>query len=146
MQIVDVLGDHGRDLAGTIERGKRAVTASGPGGRKRRLHGKAPPPRFIARLLACDELVERDRPVARPQSARRAEIGNAAFGRDAGAGEGNDDGRRGDHLAEALNAALKILGDHGLAIMAWRSRLGDQGLAIKAWRSWTKHPNVLTAV
>ena len=109
MQIVDVLGDDGRDLAGAIERGERAVAASGPGGRECRLHGKAPPPGFVARVLACHELVERDRPVAGPQSARRAEVGNAAFGRDAGAGERNDDGRRGDHLAEPFHAALQDL-------------------------------------
>src|SRR5579871_2502657 len=113
MQIVDVLGDDSRDLACTIERSERAMSASGPGGSKCRLHGKPPPPGFVARLLVSYELVERDRPVARPQSARRAEIGNAAFGRDAGAGKGHDDGGRGDHLTEALDAALKIPGDHG---------------------------------
>ena len=59
------------------------------------LHGEAPPPGFVAHLLARQEFVERDRPVLGPDPAGRTEIRNAAFGRDAGAGE------RQDHLGAA---------------------------------------------
>ena len=108
MQIVDVLGDDGRNFAGLVQRSERAVTASRPRRGERRLHRKAPPPRLVPGTRAGDEFVERDRAVARPQSAGRAEIGNSAFGRNAGAGEGNDGGRLGDHVAELFHAAAKI--------------------------------------
>ena len=80
MQIVDVLGDDGGDFAGLVERGQRAMTASRLRRGEGRLHRKAAPPCLVACIRAGDEFVERDRPVAGPQSARRAEIGNAAFG------------------------------------------------------------------
>ena len=102
MQIVDVLGDDRGDLAGLVERGQRPVPAAGLRRGKGRLHRKAPPPGFVPRLGTCDEFVERDRAIAGPQPARRAEVGNTAFGRNAGAGEGNDTGCLGDHVAEAL--------------------------------------------
>src|SRR5260370_17608573 len=78
MQIVDVLGDDGRNLAGLVERGERAVAASRPRRGECRLHRKAPPPRLISRVLAGDEFIEVDRTLAGPQSARRPEIGNTA--------------------------------------------------------------------
>ena len=114
MQVVDVLGDYGGNLARPVERGQGTVTAAGFGRRKSRLHRKAPPPGFVAGILAGDEFIERDRPVAAPQPARRTEVGNAAFGRNAGAGEGNDAGGFGDHVAELFHAAAKIRCDHGL--------------------------------
>ena len=79
MQIVDVLGDDGGNLAGLVERGKRAVTASRLGSGKGRLHRKAPPPCFVARILAGNEFIKWNRAVAGPQSAGRAEIGNSAW-------------------------------------------------------------------
>jgi hypothetical protein len=113
MQIVDVLGDDGGDLAGPVERGKRAVAASRPRRGKGRFHRKAPPPCLIPGIGTGDELIERDRAVAGPQSAGRAEVGNPAFGRNAGAGEGNDGRGLGDHVAELFHAAAKIRCDHG---------------------------------
>src|ERR1700738_2471920 len=86
MQIVDVLGDHGGDLAGPVERSQCAVAAPWLRRGEYRLHRKAPPPCLVAGVLAGNEFIERDRAVAGPQSARRAEIGNAAFCRDAGTG------------------------------------------------------------
>ena len=80
MQIVDILGDDGGDLAGLVERGERAMTASRLRRGKSRLHRKAPPPCLVPGVRTGDEFIERDRPVAGPQAARRAEIGNAAFG------------------------------------------------------------------
>src|SRR6266849_2276451 len=112
MQIVDVLGDDGGNLAGLVERSERAVAAPRLCCGKCRLHRKAPPPSFLPGVRACDEFIERDRTVAGPQSAGRAEIGNTAFRRNAGTGEGNDGGRLGDHVAELFNAAAKIGSDH----------------------------------
>ena len=80
--------------------------------REGRLHRKAPPPGFRPRLRACDEFVERDRAVARPQASRRAEIRNPAFGRNAGAGEGDDGGGGCDHVAEPFHAAAKVCCNH----------------------------------
>ena len=70
-------------------RGSRVRDDRGPAGRgrTRRSMANAPPPGLVARLLARQELVERNRPVLGPDAARRTKIGNAAFGRDAGAGE-----------------------------------------------------------
>jgi hypothetical protein len=69
VQIVDVLGDDGGNFAGPVQRGERAVTASGLGCGKCRLHRKSPPPGFRPRIGAGDEFIERDRAVAGPQSA-----------------------------------------------------------------------------
>src|ERR1700724_545420 len=55
MQVVDVLGDDGRDLASLIERGERAVAAPRLGRREGRFHRKAPPPGFGPRFRTGDE-------------------------------------------------------------------------------------------
>jgi len=108
MQVVDVLGHDGGNFARFVERRQRAMTSARPGRGKGRLHGKTAPPCFVAGVLAGDEFIVGDRPVAGPQSAGRAEIGNAGFGGDAGAGERNNDFRLGDHVAELFHAAAKI--------------------------------------
>ena len=108
MQVVDVLGHDGGNLARLIKRRQRAMTAARLGRGEGRLHRKPPPPCFVAGVLAGDEFVVGDRPVAGPQSAGRAEIGNAGFGGDTGAGKGNNDFRLGDHVAELFHAAAKI--------------------------------------
>src|SRR5580700_9796385 len=79
---------------------------------ERRLHGKAPPPRFVPRRPAGDELIKRNRPVAGPQPARRAEVGNAALGRNPRAGKRNDNVGFGDHLAEPLHATPDVRSNH----------------------------------
>jgi len=81
-----------------------------------RFHRKAAAPGFVPRISARDEFIERDRAVAGPQSARRTKIGNAAFGRNAGASEGQNGGGLGDHVAELFHAAAKIRCDHGETI------------------------------
>src|SRR5439155_899038 len=87
MQIVDVLRHYAGRLAGAIEAGQRQMAATRERRGKMLLHGEAAPPGLVARLLAREEFVERDRPVLGPDPARRAEVRNAAFGRNAGAGE-----------------------------------------------------------
>ena len=66
MQIVDVLRDDRRHLAGAIEAGERPMAPARLGVAELVVHGEAPPPGFVARLLARQELVERDRPVLGP--------------------------------------------------------------------------------
>src|SRR5205085_9465818 len=68
MQIVDILGDDGRNLAGPVQRSQRAMTASRPRLRKHRLHGETPPPRLCPGIRTGHEFVERDRAVTGPQS------------------------------------------------------------------------------
>ena len=60
MQIVDALRDQRRHLAGAIEAGERVVAA--PGLRRRQLlvHGEASPPEFVARVLACRGIRQRE--------------------------------------------------------------------------------------
>src|SRR4030081_4012469 len=57
MQIVDVLGDDSGGLAGPVERGERAVTASRPRRGECRLHRQAPSPCLIPGLGARDEFI-----------------------------------------------------------------------------------------
>src|SRR5438045_3937941 len=64
VQIVDVLGDDGGNLAGPIERCERAMAASRLCRRKSRLHRKAPSPCLLPGLGAGDEFVERDWTIA----------------------------------------------------------------------------------
>src|SRR5580692_1917624 len=84
MEIIDVLGDDGGNLAGSVKARQRPVAPPRPGIAELVGHGKTPPPGFVARLLAPEELVERDRLVLGPKAPGRTEIGDAAFGRNAG--------------------------------------------------------------
>jgi hypothetical protein len=68
VQVVDVLGDDGGHLAGAIEARQRPVSAARPGIAELVGHGEAAAPGFVARLLAGQELVERDRLVLGPQA------------------------------------------------------------------------------
>src|SRR4051812_20695261 len=108
VQIVDVLRDDGRDLARLIERRQRPVAAARPRRGKGGLHGESAAPCLVAGLLTGDKFVVADRPVAGPYTAWRAEVGNPAFGRDAGAGEWNDNLCGGNQVAKTFDAAVKI--------------------------------------
>src|SRR5947208_4298637 len=92
MQIVDVLGDDGGNLSRSVERGQRAVAASRLGCGECRFHREAPPPCLLPDLRTGDKFIEWNRTVAGPQSAGRAEIGNAAFSRNPRAREWNNGG------------------------------------------------------
>src|SRR5215471_16231084 len=117
MQIVDILRNHARRLAGAVETRERKVSATGLGGGKLRLHGKAPPPSFVAHRLAREELVERDRLILRPEPAGGAAIGNAALGGNAGSGERRDDARARPQLLQFVDTGLQLRRDH-----VWFSR------------------------
>jgi len=112
MQVVDILRDHRRRLAGAVEARKREVSAPGLRRGKVRIHGETPPPGLVSHLLAGKELVERDRPVLGPESARRTEVGDAALGRNASAGEGNDDAGAIHQLLQVIDGGLQIRRDH----------------------------------
>src|SRR5712671_7815589 len=107
MQVVDVLRDYSGRLTGTVEAREREVAAARPCGGELRVHGKASPPRLVAHLLAREEVVELDRPVVRPEPAGRAEIGNAAFGGNPGAGERSDHVRALHQVLQFVDGALQ---------------------------------------
>src|SRR4029077_5106388 len=91
MQVVDILGDDGGHLTGAVKARQRPVSAARPGIAELVGPGEAAAPGFVARLLARQELVEWDRLVLGPQPPGRAEIGNAAFGRNTGPGKWDND-------------------------------------------------------
>ncbi len=113
VQVVDVLRDHARHLAGAVEARQRAVAAAGLGAAELIHHGEAAPPGFVAGLLAGQKFVELDRPVLGPQAAGRAEVRDAALGRDAGAGEWHDGAGLVYHLAEPRDRGGEIGSDLG---------------------------------
>ena len=89
VQLVDVLGDERMQLAALLERHQRAVAGVRRRAPGRRIEARAP--RGLAHLRLGEVVLDRrlllGRRVPRPHAARAAEIGNARFGRDAGAGE-----------------------------------------------------------
>src|SRR5579864_7582833 len=111
MQIVNVLGDDRRYLAGTVERGERPMTATRFCGGEGGFHGKATAPGLIASFGACDKLVKGNWPVAGPYSAWRTKIRDATLCGDPGASKGNDDRRRSNHVAEPFHGAADVRGN-----------------------------------
>src|SRR5262249_62327179 len=112
MQVVDVLRDHARCLADAVKAGEREMTATGLGGGKLRLHGKASAPSLVAHVLACEELFEWDRSVFCPEPAGRTEIRDAALGGNSGSGKGGDNPRALDELLQFVDCGLQIRRDH----------------------------------
>jgi hypothetical protein len=115
MQVVDVLSHHARRLACAIERGQRLVAAAGPGATELVLHGEAPPPGFVARLLAGEEIRKVDRPHPGPDAAGGAKIRDAAFGRDARTGKRHDDAGLVHKRAQAVNGGRNVGRDHAMS-------------------------------
>ena len=99
MEVVDILGDDRTHLAGAIKASESEMPAAGLCLRELLLHGKAPAPSLVTHLLARQKLVERDRPVLRPQSARGTKVWNSALGRNPRAGEGQHHLRAFDKIA-----------------------------------------------
>src|ERR1700687_6114604 len=112
MQIINVLRDHRRRLAGTVEARERKVSAAGPGGRKLRIHDEAPSPGFVAHVLTRKELIERNRLILCPESPRRTEVRNATLGGNSGPGERRDHPRRVDALLQLVDCGLQIRTDN----------------------------------
>src|ERR1700730_18330044 len=90
MQVVNVLGHNSSDLAGAIKARQREVPATRLGVAKLILHGKSSAPSLIAEILTGQEIAKRDRLIASPQTTRRAEIGDARLGGNAGPGKRED--------------------------------------------------------
>src|SRR5262244_3042109 len=151
MQIVDVLRDHGRRLAGAVEAGKRKVPATGPGGGKLRVHGKAPAPSFVAHLLAREELVERDRLILGPEPAGRAEIGNATLGGNSRSSERGDDARALHQLLQFVDSGLQVRRDHVCFVRSFSwprrrtKRWWRRASAPAATPRWSNSPTIGTA-
>ena len=112
MQIVDVLRDHARHFAGTVEACQRQMAAAG----LRAAEMFAPSRTDAARLHRASpgwqRIHRRESAVPGPQPTGRAKIRNAAFGRDAGAGEWNNDLGGSHQFSELCNPGAKIGGDH----------------------------------
>src|SRR6267378_3845944 len=92
MQIVDVLGDDSRNLPGLVERGQRLVAAAGFCTAELLFHDESPPPAFVPRLLARQEV--------------------AALDRNAGAGKRHHRAGLLDHVTQLTDTGLKIGRDH----------------------------------
>src|SRR6202451_1444671 len=112
MEIVDVLGNDGGHLAGAIETRQRPVAPPRPGIAELIGHGEAAPPGFVARFLAGQELIERDRLFFWPKAPRRAVIGDAAFGRNASPGEWDNDPSLVDQVRQLGLGGVEIGCDH----------------------------------
>src|SRR5262249_21876582 len=105
-------GDHARNLASTIEARQGQVSAAGLRAAELLLHREPPPPGFAAHLRAGEEVAEVDRPHLGPDPIRRTKVGNAALGRNPGAGERNDRARPLEQLGQAVDRGLKIGRNH----------------------------------
>ena len=80
VQVVDILSHDAGRLAAPVKAGERAVSAPGFRPTELFLHGEAPPPGLIARLLAGDKIRKVDRAHLGPDAARRTKIWNTTLG------------------------------------------------------------------
>ena len=87
MQVVDVLRDDCARLAGSDQLRDRVVAAVRLRADPAVAIVEAAAPGLAPLLLGSDEFLEVDRLHPRPDAAGAAEVGNAALGADAGAGE-----------------------------------------------------------
>ena len=107
MQPVDVLGDDRRRRAAADQFRDGAMAAIGRGGAKGLLHRKAAPPGFAPRLLRGEKIGEIDRRHPGPDAAGAAEIGDARFGADAGAGKDDGTARPAINAGELGDVAIE---------------------------------------
>ncbi len=128
MQPVDVLGDDRADFAAANQFGDRTMTAVGGSAAKNLLHRKAAPPGFAPRLFRGEKIGKIDRRHAGPDAARAAEIGNAGFSADAGAGKDHGAARLFDQSGEFGD--LRII-EHGPIVAnrhpSAKCRVGSRG-------------------
>ncbi len=90
MEAIDVLRDNAADAAGGFPLGKCEVANVRLGGRELGVHFALLAPVLVAAVGTFHEFVEVDGAILRPDATGRAEVGDAALGADARAGE--DDG------------------------------------------------------
>ena len=123
MQVVDVLRDDVAELALSREPEQGTVAAARSGAADRVMNMEVAPPCGQAHFGGVQEVGEPDGLVFRPHAARRPEIGNPAFGRDAGAGEADDPLRRGHQRLQLTQATLVGFHDDPVSLLAkgmWR--------------------------
>ena len=120
MEIIDVLGDDSGTLPGLVERSERPVATAGFCTAELLFHREPPAPAFVPRLLARQKVAKLDRSHLGPDAARRSEVGDAALGRDAGAGERHDGARLLDHFPELADTGLEFGCDHRLSLPSRR--------------------------
>src|SRR5688572_8441797 len=106
MQPVDILGDDMADMAATHELGDRHMPPAGLDAAELLADRENAPPSFQALFFRAQEFVESDWLVLRPEATWRAEIGDAAFGRDACARERNRTPRALDHRRQFFYVSL----------------------------------------
>src|ERR1700738_3614581 len=117
MKVVDVLRDYGGGFPRAIKACQRKMTTAWLRGGKLRVHCEAPSPRFVAHFPARKKVLERNRLVLGPEPTRRAKIGNAALGGNAGTGERRDHPCRFDQPNELVNGTLQVLRDHVCSLL-----------------------------
>ena len=122
VQSVDVLRDDAADAAGRFPMGKHAVAGVGLGRAELAVHLGFLPPVFVPGVGAFEELVEKDRAIPGPHAARRAEVGDAALGADAGAGQDDGRSRRGQPMGDALDIRPNMRHERELTTEARRPR------------------------
>jgi hypothetical protein len=123
VQPVDVLGDDRGGAAGTDQFGAGAVAAVGGGLSKCVLHVETPFPGFPAGFVGAHEVAEIDRGVLGPDAAGGAEVGNAGFGADPGAGEQDDAIGGVDQAGEFFQVVVGVPWHDGVpwgGVWAWR--------------------------
>ena len=109
VQVVDVLGDHARDLAEPDQLGDRPVPAVGRGARDVPVDQQLAPPGLDTCLLGGEEVLVIDRRGLRSDAGRAAEVRDARLGRYTGAGKDDSPARVRDRPGEALDIGLRAL-------------------------------------
>ena len=109
VQVVDVLGDHARDLADPDQLGDRSVPAVGRGADDVPVDQQLAPPGLDTRLFGGEKLLVIDRRGLRPDAGRAAKVRDARLGRYPGAGKDDRPARVRDRPGEALDIVAGVL-------------------------------------
>ena len=133
VQPVDVLGDDRGRLAAADQFGAGAMAAIGGGLAEHVLHGEAAAPGLPARLVRAHEVPKIDRRHFGPDATWAAEIGDAGFGADAGAGEQHDPVGGVDQAGEFFQVVVHVgfsRGRTGCGEWEGWKLIGDFGFAM----------------
>jgi hypothetical protein len=106
MKVIDILGYHMRELAHQGKPRNRLMSAAGLGIAERVADDEIAPPGFHPPFLGSEVVGKLDRLEPCPEAAWRAEIGNAAFRRDARTGKRDYARRALDHAGELVYLIL----------------------------------------